>query len=123
MGMVDILHSLGSEDGEPYLGMQYNSASNGAVKSPQTQRFEGLETLHEHENGDIRHEYKDLDNENEGDMELDDTSPSASADSPEDPQIVETEEAERGRARMRPRKQDLKEAVEVKVKKESSMES
>lgn len=122
MGMVDILHSLGPDEGEVYMSGQYNGT--GARKSPQAQRFEGLETLHEHEqNGDTRHVYDDMDNDNEGEMELDDTSPSASADSPEEPQVAEKEELERGRARIRPRMQDSIEAEEVAVKKESPLDS
>jgi len=127
MGMVDILHGLNPEDSEAYMNMQYTNAAG--IKSPNgQQRFEGLETLHEHAN----HEHRDfegdpdLDHEQEGEMDMDDTSPSASADSPEEraPDFqAEKEEAQRGRARNRGRKPEEREPSDAPVKKESPMEA
>ncbi len=109
--MVDILHSLAPENGEPYITM--DQFGKGVVKSPSAKGFDGLETLHEHTNGDHDRGPHDVDH----DMEMVETSPSASADSPPlDRAAAEAEEVERGRARVRSRKQDYPGgSVEVKT--------
>jgi hypothetical protein len=105
MGMVDILHSLGPENGEAYISI--DQFGKGHAKSPSGKGFDGLETLHEHANGRV-----------DNDMEVETLSTTSGESPPVDRAAVEAEEAERGRARVRSRKQDYNPA-EVAVKTES----